>query len=115
MKELEQPVVSIPFKLSNGVSLKATAYARMIKSSHRVDAKSIGIDWNTVCVGISLDDGEYGRRLVDYIDMCSEDAEDHMNEKLIRVSSALGSAEHFHTMQNAVFLALHNVKQLKKD
>lgn len=115
MQELVQPVVSVPFKLPNGVSLKATAHARMIKSSHRVDAKPIGIDWDTIYVGISLDDGKYGRMLVDSIDMCSEDAEDYMNENLVRISSALGSAEHFHTMQNAVFLALHNVKQLKKD
>ena len=115
MQELVQPVVSVPFKLSNGVSLKATAHARMIKSSHRVDAKSIGIDWNAIYVGISLDSGEYGPRIVDYMDICAEDAEYYLNEKLVRISSALGSADHFQAMQNAVFLALHNVKQLKKD
>lgn len=115
MTKLVQPVVSIPFKLSNGVSLKATAHVRMIKNSHRVDAKTIGIDWNTVYVGISLDSGEYGPRIVDYMDICAEDAEYYLNEKLVSVSAAFGSAEHFHAMQNAVFLALHNVKQLKKD
>lgn len=104
-----QPTATVQFKLPNGIALKAKAYARMIKSSSRVDAKNIGIDWGTIYAYIQLDSEEHGPTIVREIDMQEEDAEYYLDKVLPSVATALGSIDYAQTLEDAMFLAVSKV------
>jgi hypothetical protein len=110
MTTLVQPTATIAFKLPNGIALRAEAHARMIKSSQRVDAKSIAIDWGTIYASIKLDSEEwFGPLIVKHIDMQDADAEYYLDKVLPSVATALGSIDYAQTMEDAMFLAVSKV------
>lgn len=105
-----QPTAKVRFRLPNGIALRARAHARMIKSSSRVDAKNIGIDWNTVYASIELDSDElFGPLIVEHIDMQEEDAEYYLGKVLPGVATALGSIDYAQAMRDAMLLAVSRV------
>ena len=110
MSNLVQPTATVHLKLPNGIALRAEAHARMIKSSQRIDAKSIGIDWDTVYASIELDSDElFGPLIVKHIDMQDQDAEYYLDKVLPSVATALGSIDYAQTMKDAMFLAVSKV------
>ena len=110
MSNLVQPTATIPFKLPNGIALRAEAHARMVKSSQRIDAKNISIDWDTVYASIELDSDElFGPLIVKHIDMQDQDAGYYLDKVLPGVATALGSIDYAQAMRDAMLLAVSRV------
>lgn len=114
MTKLIQPTAIVQFRLPNGMALKAVAYTRMIKSSHRIDSKNIGIDWDTVYACIRLDSEKYGPIIIKDIDMKDEDAEHYLDPNLRAVATALGSIDYVQNMKDAMSLAVSKVDNQKE-
>ena len=116
MKQIEQPEATVHFTLANGVKLRVDAHARLIRNSDRVDAKIIGIDWETITTNLCLDIQSNGS-IPGYIELLSACLDDHdslsyLDEESALVAVALGSIDYAETIKNAIFHARGKVLAL---
>ena len=112
MKTIKRAEVSHPFTLPNGVLLRVDAHARPIKNSDRINAKVIGIDWETITTTLHLNaPGQFHHLLSACLD--DEDASHRLDEDALLVAHALGSTEYAEPIKNAVFHARAKVLALR--
>lgn len=111
MKKIKRPESTVRFELSNGVKIRVDAYARLIRNSDRIDAKIIGIDWDTITTNVCLDLPGNVELLTACLD--DHDALYYMEQDAMFVAVALGSEYHAETIKNAVYQARANVLALK--
>ena len=110
MKKIERPEATVYFHLNNGVKLRVDAHARLIRYGHRIGAKIIGIDWETITTKVCLDIPGYTELLTACLD--DHDALNHLEDKANDVAIALGSASYAETIKNAIFQARGKVLSL---
>lgn len=116
MKKIERPEATVHFTLANGVKLRIDAHARLIRNSDRIDAKIIGIDWETITTNLCLD-AEPNGSIPCYIELLSACLDDHdaltyLDEEAALVAVALGSIDYAETIKNAIFHARGKVMAL---
>lgn len=111
---MKRAEVSLAFQLDNGVRLKVQGHARCIFSSSRIDAKIIGIDWDTIYTGLWLDIPLSSTSLGfirPLIEACldDEDAESHLDEQIAELVTILGSPGSAEKIKKAFLLVREKV------
>lgn len=110
---MKRPEVKLVFQLDNGVRLALSGHARCILSSNRVDARIIGIDWDTIFTNLFLDI-PFGSTSLGYIrpliDVCLDDEdESHLDEQIAELVTILGSPGSAEKIKKAFLLVREKV------
>jgi hypothetical protein len=111
MKKIEQPTATVSFRLPNGVKLRVEAYARAVKSSDRIDARTIAIDWDSISTTLCLDVDAYISLINLWLD--DEDAISYLDEEALAVAVSLGSPDYAETIKNAFYHARAKILEQK--
>jgi hypothetical protein len=110
--------VDMRFQLDNGVKLLMHGYARCIRSSNRIDARIISIDWKTIYTSLSLDiPQESSLQHVQLIHACldDDDAESYLDEQVQELAAVLGSPGSAEKIKQAFLTAREKVLTKKRE